>query len=634
MNKFLACIFIIALIVLGNACGQREREGGPTSSVIKDSFSFREYLLLILSMDTFPLKNKEQFVDKQIQKLENLSFTESKPYRYYFKASKFELNDAVDSAKLIYEEIDPLPGDNEIAQLKKFKLLDIEISGGTSAADDMTKLLEAVHSAETSGSKVTYKFYDLLARAYYQNRNEVKSMEYADLYFNNHPFKSHPVIKQRYYDISFLLASRMNDVDKMMQFNDKARLLAEEIGDSTAIARSYDNEAQVYAKQKQYVKALGSSKKYFRFLKEKNNLNEVAYNNLANSFLLNGQIDSAIFYFKSGVQLSEQKPLMQKTSLCYNGLRVAYLAKKDYYNAMQAADSAYKIELRSIRNIEESKIAEMHEKYQAEKKDRSISELQNTNLLNKKIINQQRWLFAGLLFIGLAILSFLYIFQRQHLLKSKNELLGVENKRLNAEQKLLQSQLNPHFVFNAIANLQSLIGSGEKALSMRYLSSFSQLLRNILEQSRKDLISLEEEIDTLKNYLGLQQMRFHNVFEFYFNIDENIDPQNVLIPPMIIQPFLENAVEHGFRNIDYKGKLVTAFMIKNNRLAIEIDDNGCGLQKDTTGKKKSLSGVILKERLKILFNKNEDDADLKIIDKSNYGQKGVLIKISLPVIKE
>ncbi len=634
LRRLLLYVAISQLALISFSCSRDKNRNSPSYSGDTAAITSGWYIPIILSMDTMQETQKAVFITKKIQELKNLrNNVEQEMILNFFRARDYEIRGQTDSAMQTYSAMDSSLGNKEIKHLRAYKLLDLELGRTTVDGSFMNKLLNATHAAEEDKSRFVYQFYDLVAKAYYQNRNAKKSMEYANLYYQNHPLQYHPHIQQRYYDISFLLASRMNDAEKMKIFNRNARLLAEQIGDSTAIVRSFDNEAQVYARQKQYAKALNSSRKYFNFLKQRNGLNEVVYNNLANSFLLAREVDSAIHYFKAGVKIMETRPLNQKTPLCYSGLRDAYILKNDYRNALQSADSAFTIQLRNIKSIEETKIAEIQEKYQAEKKDRSIAELKSINLLNNKIINQQRWLFAGLLFIGLGVLSFLFIFQRQRLLKSKNELLKAENRRLNAEQKMLQSQLNPHFIFNAIANLQSLIGTGEKALSLSYLSSFSQLLRNILEQSRKDLISLEEEIETLKNYLRLQQMRFHNAFDFRFNIDETIDTESVLIPPMLLQPFLENAVEHGFRNIDYKGMVATTILLKDGQLHIEIDDNGSGLKPHDRSAKKSLSGIILKERLKTLFP-DSNEADFKVVDKKNYGRDGMLIKITLPAINE
>ena len=235
--------------------------------------------------------------------------------------------------------------------------------------------------------------------------------------------------------------------------------------------------------------------------------------------------------------------------------------------------------------------------------------------------------------VFLCLLSFFYIIYRQQRLKGKNTLLKSENQRLNIEQKLLQAQLNPHFIFNAIANLQSLIASGHGEESICYLNSFSGLLRRVLEQNRMDFIELGEELNSLNDYIQLQQMRYVGVFNYKVIVDEDLSPEHILIPPMLIQPFVENAIEHGFRYINYKGVLTISFNRKNEMLVIKVDDNGSGIKNDVNNKnKQSLAHVILKERLTLLFTSSGQAADFTVKDKMEG--KGVIAEIIIPIIEE
>lgn len=590
------------------------------------------YISQIIALDTIAsAEQRKEVITAYIQSFDKDS---KSPFYPYYKGRRYRLNNQKDSAIAAFSAMQTDEHNPEIEILKNLSLLETEIGQGISDAALVNKIQSATQKAEQKNSRFLYAHYDLMARAFYQNRNNPKSLEYTQQYYNVHPFKNLPATEQRYYDISFMLAARMRDAKKMEEYNNKARALAIKLNDSTAIARSFDNEAQTYAMQGTPGKAVESSRRYFNYLKEKNNLSPVVYNNLAASFQNNRQHDSAIHYYMEGIRLMEQTMPNRKNPLLYNGLRDAQVATGNYIAALRAADSASIIEIRNVKTIEEAKIAEVHERYEAEKKDRNIDELRKRNELNNEVISQQKWtlLFSALLFA--ASLFTLFIIYRQRLLRNKNALLKAENTRLQTEQKMLQAQLNPHFIFNAIANLQSLIGSGQKDISMQYLAAFSKLLRNILEQSRQDFIPLEEEVQSLSTYLNLQKMRFPNLFDYEINIAENIDKETTLIPPMLIQPFLENAVEHGFRNIHYPGFIHIDFEAKDEKILISIDDNGSGIaEKNTEVKqKKSLSGIILKERLDALFKSNGKEAHFEVIDKKNNGKNGVLIKITIPEI--
>ncbi|MET6996721.1 histidine kinase [Chitinophaga defluvii] len=629
-------VFSVLTLLFITSCQDNEKprkDQGNTPEVI----SGKDYLSLVISLDTLSSVGYKKVVYREDSLLRYVPDSNHNPFYYYFRARRYHLEKQPDMAMEAYKKMAGTKDSIEIDLLKTYSILDNTTGSGTLVAGTlMQSILAAMQKAENAHSKLTYRFYDLMAKAYYQNDNGAESLEYAERYYKNHPYKSHPVVRQRYYDISFMLASRAGDDSKMILYNEEARNLAKSIGDSMAIARSYDNLAQVYARQQRFDKAVENSRIFIEYLKKTNSLKAYAYNNLATSFVRNNQLDSAIHYYKEAIALAKRNAEGKEVPGYYNGLIEAYKKKGAYAEAMEAADYAFALEIRNIKEIEAVKVAEIQAKYETEKKDRNIAELSSQNVLNEKVIRQQRWTMglASVIFIG--IFSFFYIIHRQYRLKEKNKLLQSENSRLNIEQKLLQAQLNPHFIFNSIANLQSLVASGNTKESVRYLSTFSRLLRSVLEQSRKDFISLEEEVTSLKNYLQLQQMRFEGVFDYQVIVADGLCGDDILIPPMLVQPFVENAIEHGFRNIQHKGILTVSFSAENNQLFILVDDNGKGIVNKEEGqqKKRSLAGIILKERLEALFKSSGQEAKFDVKNKEGDGTHGVTVCIVIPEIKD
>lgn len=631
---FIFIPFLIVSISFIAGCGTDTKKKSNESDSVNEVD--RDYLSEILALDTLSTSAYRIAIAKQ-DSLFDRSGSSSSPYRYYFRARKYLLEKKRDSAMLAYQQMKADQPDDAIDLMKKCGTL--SLSFGDEAlveAAIMGQLISAKELAERLKSPITYRFYDLLAKAYFQNRNEKESLRYSALYFEHHPYKGHPVVEQRYYDISFLLAARLRDGQKMRFYNDKARLLAQKIGDSVAIARSYDNESQIYARENQPQKALESSRRYFNYLKKHNSLNGVAYNNLATSFIRNKQADSAIKYYREGLEFEKTNRFKQQKQIHYLGLKDAYVLKGEFARAMEAADSAYTIELKSYQAIEAVKIAELQEKYETAKKDQRILKLNEKNKLNEAAIKQQRWTMILLTLVFLGILLIFYVFYTQQRLKEKNRLLKSENQRLNIEQKLLQTQLNPHFIFNAIANLQSLIASGHVEEPVCYLNSFSSLLRGVLEQNRKDFIELSEELSSLTNYIRLQQMRYEGLFDYEIDVDQELSLERTMIPPMLIQPFVENAIEHGFRLINHKGQLKISFAKLGQTLVIKVDDNGTGIVSNDVGtqKKQSLAQVILKERLALLFSSSGQCAQFTVTDKKDVGANGVIAEINIPLIEE
>ncbi len=242
-----------------------------------------------------------------------------------------------------------------------------------------------------------------------------------------------------------------------------------------------------------------------------------------------------------------------------------------------------------------------------------------------------KWSIIGGLFVLLGGITYSYIKKTKAKNKAKIEKLQLENHLLSLEQKALQLQMNPHFIFNVLNGIKALGNSGNSIELNSTISKFATLLRGILHNSRQEEISLAEEITTLKNYLELEQQMNLNSFEYQINTDLNIDTEEILIPPMLIQPFIENSIKHGIKSIK-DGKIVINFSIKKDFLQCSITDNGIGLSQSKLNKKasdhNSIAVEVTKERIKSLSNKNLFTISEIIENKTVIGTK-VFFRIPL-----
>ena len=633
MQKVFSTVFFVScLLAIFLSCDNKseKREIVSNSKAYNSEESFINYMV---AMDTLSFEQTKNAVAVQLYELRNEPNKEYNAIYKYFQGRQFLYDNQKDSAIAAFEAMDTVAVSDDMKLLRNYRIIMTKIpQSGVVASEQVNKLLVEMRKAESANSVLTYAIYELLGRCYFQNDNIANAIMYSEKSFENNPYKTHRKVQQRYHDISFLLAARINDLGKMVLHNKEARRLAIETKDSLALARTFDNEARIYALEGKPEKSIESGRQYVKYLLRKNAVTQLAYNNLATSFVRAHQLDSAIYYYQKAIELMNNELVENHVPIHYNGLKEAYHKKHDYKNALLAADSAYTITLRNIKRAEVAKIEEVHEKYQSVKKDKDIHDLKKINILIEKSARQQRWMIISISLVIITALALLATMYRQRLLNNRNALLKEENRRLNTDRKMLQAQLNPHFIFNSIANLQGLISASNTDLASKYLSTFSKLLRDILEQSRKDFIPLEEEVQSIINYLNLQQMRFSGLFDYNIHIDSKIDKENLLIPPMLIQPFIENSIEHGFRNINYKGKLDVLFLEEEDRLLINILDNGRGIE-NHSGKEKnktSLSRIILKERLEALFTDTNHPARFMVADRKEQGLKGVEIKISLP----
>jgi len=203
------------------------------------------------------------------------------------------------------------------------------------------------------------------------------------------------------------------------------------------------------------------------------------------------------------------------------------------------------------------------------------------------------------------LLSFKRIKQKN---KDKISQLAIENHMLSLEQKTLQLQMNPHFIFNVLNGIKALGSQGKIQQMNETIHTFASLLRSILNSSKLEEVSLAKEIKTLGNYMNLEQQMSSNLFEYTIDIKtKNIDPEELLIPPMLLQPFIENSIKHGFYQLNKKGEITISFSVEEEFLQCKIKDNGIGITKSKEQKKQhhaSMAIQVTKERIESLSGKN------------------------------
>lgn len=255
---------------------------------------------------------------------------------------------------------------------------------------------------------------------------------------------------------------------------------------------------------------------------------------------------------------------------------------------------------------------------------------------------QQWWARGIVILIGLlGILAILrYIVRR---IKQAEKRKTEYNRRIaELEAKALTNQMNPHFIFNSLNSVQHLILEKEEKQALNFLADFATLMRQMLNNSRKSYISLEEETAFLTRYLELEKIRFAHSFTYHFDIEPELKDYTVYIPPMIIQPIVENAIKHGLAPKNSAGHLEIKLEMVDDLLYCSVDDDGIGWEHSNsikTGrlvKHESTALSVIKERLQIIKSFNGSVGKLEIIDKfkSGFGNKeGTLVEILIPIVK-
>lgn len=268
------------------------------------------------------------------------------------------------------------------------------------------------------------------------------------------------------------------------------------------------------------------------------------------------------------------------------------------------------------------------------KKQQKIDLLEKNEEINEKTIellqessrNQRILIYSlvgGLLLIfGSGYLVYKNMRQR----RLANQLIALRS---------LRSQMNPHFIFNALNSVNLYIAQKDERTANKYLTEFSRLMRLVLEQSQKDFIPLQQELEMIKLYINLEHDRFKDKFDFQLNIDPNLDEDSLQIPPMLIQPYIENAIWHGLRYKEEKGLLTVSYNLIGDSIIVRVEDNGIGREKSNQIKTKnqlktqSTGMYNIESRLKIINSMFKTKISLKINDLNSH--HGTLVEVEIPI---
>ncbi len=349
-------------------------------------------------------------------------------------------------------------------------------------------------------------------------------------------------------------------------------------------------------------------------------------NLLAELYLANNQPANASKYIEEILQIEELNVYPDERMRSYKIKSDYEQALGNYLSALIWKDKHYELK-DSLRNDEvRSNIADMEIAYETEKKENQIDLLTASNQIKKQ--RNILWISVSVILLLMLVVGIMFY------LKHKKQNI---QRQEDLKQQLLRSQMNPHFLFNALGSIQNFMLKNETQKAAGYLNNFASLTRNILEHSAQEFVSVSDEIETLSNYIELEKMRLEDSFEFKISYDKELETDFINIPPMLIQPFIENAIKHGLNKLDYKGMLELKFEEKDTVLHIEIIDNGVGIDHARENKSKlhrSMSMNIFEQRRIVLAKRTKLAIGLEVCNRSNMATSttGTLVKIDIPIL--
>ncbi len=308
------------------------------------------------------------------------------------------------------------------------------------------------------------------------------------------------------------------------------------------------------------------------------------------------------------------------------------------------------VEQTLIRQSREKELLSLKESVALENREKQakMEALHQQNLIKQLEINQKeislrnQRLVQYLLFLALiagAVLTFL-LFNR-YKLSQKAEKEKLLRQSSEIEQRFLRAQMNPHFIFNALNSIQYYITSHDNSSAARYLAKFSKLIRHILESSRHQFIPIQEEVKILNVYLELEQLRNSNKFDYTITLDESLEDDFITIPPMITQPYIENAILHGVTHLVERGKIEISYTKSGDHIECTITDNGIGREASSVIRQRikpghtSVAMELTHDRLELMKHALKGEYKIQINDLRDASGKGsgTEVKLWIPFLE-
>jgi two-component sensor histidine kinase len=435
----------------------------------------------------------------------------------------------------------------------------------------------------------------------------------------------------------------MNQLDSAAKYADLAIQLGVPGGYSRGLASAYSVKGYILGEQGKYMNAEKLLHRAFTEFKEMQALEGILYsgNQLANvlakqkKYKESNAIASYIFH------LARENKDLQAIKNSATVLSLNSYNARSYKKAFEYLKIVSDISDSLSQEQNKTLLNEMESKYQAEKKNDEIKILNLTNTQQKTQIAEQKasQLRVVVIFISvillLILLGTLFYWGIQNRKKRERALLNLKIRE--SEQVALRSQMNPHFIFNCVQTIERLLNNQKTDVAKMCLYQFSNLTRSVLENSTKPEITLEEELDTLKLYMELEKFRFQRPFEYYIINESDLDLKTTLIPPLILQPFVENSIKHGFKDDDTAGILKISLAGDGEYLVCVLEDNGIGrvesqkLKTTSAFKKESLGLKLTEDRLNLLSAMKKRRSFYRIEDLlGNNDSSGTKVLIYLP----
>ncbi len=509
---------------------------------------------------------------------------------------------------------------------------------------DSTK--DDIHSSKSSILKVKKEKNGDILRAkqeiadiyYVQNQLSQSTQEYEKVLHEHKKMNNKSGVittMNRLADISV----DMDQPEEALKLYRESQQQAIDMGDDQAVSESYRNISNVYRQKGEVDNELRMRKESLDYNKNTGNIQGQSLDNyeIGNVLISQNKPDNAIEYLEESLNQSEGIENINQKGKVLKSLSKAYDKMGDYTKAYDVYRK-YAATIDTINKRKERELlAYLEQTTTLSKKQQQIDFLEKDADINEKKLEifrqeekiQKIVVYALLAMVVLSLLTSILIYRSSMQKKRANQLLALRS---------LQSQMNPHFIFNALNSVNSFISINDERSANKFLTDFAKLMRLVMDNSRHEFVGIIDEINTLDLYLKLEHLRFQDKFDCEFTVEESLKKETAKIPPMLIQPYIENAIWHGLRYKKEKGTLKVEMKKSDQNLKVIIEDNGIGRNKSMELKtkhqkvNKSTALKNIKYRLQILKDVYKIKIMIQTNDLCDLEETGTKVEMLIPFL--
>jgi chemotaxis protein histidine kinase CheA len=411
----------------------------------------------------------------------------------------------------------------------------------------------------------------------------------------------------------------LNNSDQALENYNSALNIVDSNSEKSMLIKS--DIANLYAETNNYDKAITVQKEV---VEQSQNIANVEtqlqqMQKLSSLYFASNSVDEGLKVLLDAYKLSLEKGNIKAAKSSLEMLANYYEKNKDNLNIVKL----YKDFIGNLETLI-SKDSSLVDKQIFNINEKKIFQLEKEKTLKDELIvrkNNYNYVLIGSVILLLLLLAIII-----------KAWISIKRRNIRIALQSLRREMNPHFIFNSLNSVNQFIAENNELEANKYLTSYSNLMRNMMENSNKDYVNLSVEIEQLTKYLELEKLRFADKFEYIIEVDENIDKDTAQIPNMIIQPNLENAIWHGLRYKESKGLLKLKFTKEGNKTVVFIEDNGIGLQESKNIKTKnqklheSRGLKNVHERIYLLNKLYQKNIRFEVIEKSGV-ESGVIVRL-------